>query len=49
MKFKVYCRDCEIEAIIEVTDNPWDADPEEMINNCFHCGSNRPTVEQEED
>lgn len=39
MKHKFYCSDCGMEAIIEITDNPWEAEDEDIVNACFHCGS----------
>ena len=38
MKFEFYCSDCGVEATIEITDNPWEVDEDQMINDCFCCG-----------
>jgi hypothetical protein len=45
MKLKYYCTDCGIEAVIEITDNPWEADPDDLVNGCFHCGDDGVTSE----
>jgi hypothetical protein len=37
MKYKFNCSDCDMEAVIEITDNPWDDDFNDCL--CFACGS----------
>jgi len=44
MKFDFFCSDCGIEAKIEITDNPFDADEEDIVQACFSCGSDGVSV-----
>jgi len=39
MKYEFFCSDCGIEAIIEITDDPFNNEPEETVTACFCCGS----------